>query len=78
MFFFYLLLTRSKTHVRVVLNTILEIRLLKAYDLIIKNRYETLKEVVYSVGINSRPYFNKKFESRFGIKPGELRKKYKK
>ena len=61
-----------------IVNTILEIRLLKAYDLIIKNRYETLKEVVYSVGINSRPYFNKKFESRFGIKPGELRKKYKK
>lgn len=61
-----------------IVNTILEIRLLKAYDLIIKNRYETLKEVVYSVGINSRPYFNKKFETRFGIKPGELRKKYRK
>jgi AraC-like DNA-binding protein len=28
--------------------------------------------------MNSRPYFNKKFEMRFGIKPGELRKKYKK
>ena len=61
-----------------IVNTILEIRLLKAYDLIIKNRYETLKEVVYAVGMNSRPYFNKKFEMRFGIKPGELRKKYKK
>ena len=61
-----------------IVNTILEIRLLKAYDLIIKNRYETLKEVVYSVGMNSRPYFNKKFETRFGIKPGELRRKYKK
>jgi len=60
-----------------IVNTILEIRLLKAYDLIIKNRYETLKEVVYAVGINSRPYFNKKFELRFGIKPGDLRKKYK-
>jgi len=60
-----------------IVNTILEIRLLKAYDLIIKNRYETLKEVVYAVGINSRPYFNKKFEMRFGIKPGDLRKKYK-
>ena len=59
-----------------IVNTILEIRLLKAYDLIIKNRYETLKEVVYAVGMNSRPYFNKKFEMRFGIKPGELRKKY--
>ena len=61
-----------------IVNTILEIRLLKAYDLIIKNRYETLKEIVYAVGMNSRPYFNKKFEMRFGIKPGELRKKYKK
>ena len=60
-----------------IVNTILEVRLLKAYDLIIKNRYETLKEVVYAVGINSRPYFNKKFELRFGIKPGDLRKKYK-
>ena len=59
-----------------IVNTILEIRLLKAYDLVIKNRYETLKEVVYAVGMNSRPYFNKKFEMRFGIKPGELRKKY--
>ena len=61
-----------------IVNTILEIRLLKAYDLVIKNRYETLKEIVYAVGMNSRPYFNKKFEMRFGIKPGELRKKYKK
>lgn len=61
-----------------IVNTILEIRLLKAYDLIIKNRYETLKEVVYAVGMNSRPYFNKKFEMRYGIKPGELRKKHKK
>jgi len=60
-----------------IVNTILEIRLLKAYDLVIKNRYETLKEVVYAVGMNSRPYFNKKFEIRFGIKPGELKKKYK-
>ena len=59
-----------------IVNTILEIRLLKAYDLVIKNRYETLKEVVYAVGMNSRPYFNKKFEMRFGIKPGELKKKY--
>ena len=61
-----------------IVNTILEIRLLKAYDLVIKNRYETLKEVVYAVGMNSMPYFNKKFEMRFGIKPGELKKKYKK
>ena len=60
-----------------IVNTILEIRLLKAYDLIVKNRYETLKEVVYAVGINSRPYFNKKFEIRFGIKPGDLKKRQK-
>ena len=54
---------------------ILEVRLLKAYELIIKNRYPTLNEVIYAVGMNSRSYFNKKFEVRFGLKAGELRKK---
>lgn len=57
-------------------NIILEIRLLKAYDYIINKKHETLNETVFSVGLNSRAYFNKRFESRFGIKPGELKKKY--
>ena len=58
------------------LQVILEIRLLEAYDAIIKNKYKTISEVMYSVGFNSRPYFYKKFEQRFGIKPGDLKKKY--
>jgi len=59
-----------------LVNVILEIRLLKAYELIVKNRYTTLKEVMYAVGINSRPYFYKKFQDRFGIKAGDLKNKY--
>jgi signal transduction histidine kinase/CheY-like chemotaxis protein/AraC-like DNA-binding protein/predicted negative regulator of RcsB-dependent stress response len=59
-----------------LVNVILEIRLLKAYELIVKNRYPTLKEVMYAVGINSRPYFYKKFQDRFGIKAGDLKNKH--
>jgi signal transduction histidine kinase/AraC-like DNA-binding protein len=51
---------------------ILEIRLLKAYNLIINNKQLSLNEVIYEVGLNSRSYFNKAFETRFGIKPGKL------
>ena len=58
-----------------IVNIILEIRLLKAYEYIVKNRFPTLNEVMYAVGINSRSYFSKKFEERFGLKVGELRKK---
>ena len=59
-----------------LVNVILEIRLLKAYELIVKNRYPTLNEVMYAVGINSRSYFHKKFQDRFGIKAGDLKNKY--
>ena len=55
---------------------ILEVRLLEAYDLIIKGTYQTLSEVVHAIGLNSRAYFYKSFEKRFGVKPGELMKKY--
>lgn len=58
-----------------VVKLILEIRLQKAYELIIKNKYATLMEVIYAIGLNNRSYFNKKFEERFGIKPGELQDK---
>jgi len=58
-----------------IVNIILEVRLLKAYECIVKNRFPTLNEVMYAVGINSRSYFSKKFEERFGLKVGELRKK---
>ena len=56
-------------------NIILEVRLLKAYEYIVKSKFPTINEVMYAVGINSRSYFSKKFEERFGLKVGELRKK---
>ena len=59
-----------------LVNVILEVKLLKAYELIVKNNFPTIKEVMFSVGINSRPYFYKKFNERFGIKIGELKNKY--
>ena len=62
--------------IRDSVNIILEIRLLKAYELIVKNRYPTLNEVMYAVGINSRSYFHKKFQDRFGIKAGDLKNKH--
>jgi len=61
-----------------LVNVILEVRLLKAYELIVKNKYTTIKEVMFAVGINSRPYFYKKFNERFGIKIGDLKSKYSK
>ena len=56
---------------------ILEIRLKKAYDLILRSQYQSINEVIYAVGLNSRSYFNKVFTDRFGVKPGELLKKKK-
>lgn len=53
---------------------ILEIRLLKAYELLLNKTCPTIKEVKYCVGINSSPYFNAKFTERFGISPSELLK----
>jgi CheY-like chemotaxis protein len=55
---------------------VMEVRLLQAYDFIVNKKYHTLNEVMYTVGINSRSYFNKKFEARFGIKPGVLMKNF--
>jgi signal transduction histidine kinase/DNA-binding response OmpR family regulator len=59
-----------------IVNIILEVRLLKAYDAIVKSLYHTISEVMYASGINSRSYFNKKFQQRFGITPGDLRRKH--
>ncbi len=53
---------------------ILEIRLLKAYNYIIENKFLTLNEVIFAVGLNSRGYFNKVFFKRFGLKPSDLMK----
>ena len=59
-----------------IINIILEIRLQTAYDYIVKNKYPTLNEVIYAVGINSRTYFNKKFHEKFGLKAGELKRRH--
>tara|TARA_B100000795_G_scaffold66064_1_gene45147 strand:- start:878 stop:3781 length:2904 start_codon:yes stop_codon:yes gene_type:complete len=59
-----------------IVNIILEVRMLKAYELIIKNIHPTLNEVIYAVGMNSRSYFSKRFEERFGIKAGDLKRKH--
>ncbi|AXG70670.1 sensor histidine kinase TmoS [Kordia sp. SMS9] len=53
---------------------VLEIRLLKAYEFIKSKRYKTISEVMIAIGINSRPYFYKAFEKRFGIKVGKIYK----
>lgn len=67
-----------KQHMGLTLsNLMLEIRLLTAYDYIVKRQKNTLNEVIYAVGLNSRTYFNTRFYKRFGIKPGELMKQYK-
>jgi signal transduction histidine kinase/DNA-binding response OmpR family regulator len=65
---------KSKLGLNLV-NIILEVRLLKAYEYIVKSKFPTINEVMYAVGINSRSYFSKKFEERFGLKVRELRKK---
>ena len=51
---------------------VLEIRLLKAYQLIEKKIYNSLVDVRYMVGIESASYFSRKFKTRFGISPSEL------
>lgn len=66
-------IVQSKTGLTLV-NIILEVRLLKAYELILKGVYTTMGEVMFAVGINSRAYFGKKFKERFGIKANELKK----
>ncbi|MFY0602722.1 MAG: response regulator [Flavobacteriaceae bacterium] len=54
---------------------ILEIRLLKAYDLIVTKKSVRVNDVMYEVGIYSSSYFSKCFYERFGIKPRDLIKK---
>jgi len=56
---------------------ILEIRLLKAYEMLKNMTRQTIGEVIYEVGFNNRSYFYRAFFKRFGIKPGELFKQYK-
>ncbi len=54
---------------------ILEIKLREAYKLIKSEKFGTISEVQYEVGITSPSYFSEKFKSRFGINPSELMRK---
>jgi AraC-like DNA-binding protein len=72
----FIQIVQEKTGLKPV-KLILEIRLRKAYDLIVNDNYDNISEVLYAVGLNSRSYFNKVFTKRFGLKPGELIKKCK-
>jgi signal transduction histidine kinase/AraC-like DNA-binding protein len=64
-------LVRSKVSLTPV-KLILEIKLLKAYELLKNRSYQTISEVVYESGFNDRSYFYRAFSKRFGIKPSEL------
>jgi signal transduction histidine kinase/CheY-like chemotaxis protein len=69
-------LVQSKTGIPPV-KVILEVRLLRAYELIKYSDFDTLTEIMYEVGVSSPSYFRKVFLERFGIKPGDLMKKNK-
>ena len=62
---------QSKTGLTPV-KIILEVRLTKAYELLQKKEFQTVKEVVYAIGLNSVTYFNRVFLNRFGIKAKDL------
>jgi signal transduction histidine kinase/DNA-binding response OmpR family regulator len=51
---------------------ILEVRLIKAYQMLKDHVHPTVSEVMYDVGIESASYFTTKFKERFGISPGKL------
>jgi len=55
-----------------VVQLVLEVKLQKAYELILNNKHPTLIEIVFAVGLSNRSYFNKKFKARFGLKPSDL------
>ena len=55
-----------------VVQYILEVRLQIARELLLTNTYYSAKEVMHQVGINSQSYFNRKFNERFGIPPGQM------
>ncbi|PCH73701.1 MAG: hypothetical protein COB98_10435 [Flavobacteriaceae bacterium] len=52
---------------------ILEIKLKEAYKLIQSQKYATISEARFKIGINSASYFTKKFKERFGITPSDLK-----
>lgn len=53
---------------------ILEIRLLKAYNVLKESKSIRILDVQRSIGIKSSTYFNKAFKERFGITPSSLQK----
>jgi signal transduction histidine kinase/AraC-like DNA-binding protein len=64
-------LLQSKTGMTPV-KIILEIKLLKAYEMLKSGKRQTIAEVIYESGFNDRSYFYRAFSKRFGIKPSEL------
>ena len=58
----------NKTPVKLIL----ELRLKKAYELLSTDKNIKIKEVQYSIGINSSSYFSKKFKEQFGYTPSDF------
>ncbi|SFD73109.1 Helix-turn-helix domain-containing protein [Algibacter lectus] len=58
----------NKTPVKLIL----ELRLKKAYELLSTDKNIKIKEVQYSIGINSPSYFSKKFKEQFGYSPSDF------
>ena len=74
-------LSRSMLHRKLIRLTgrsatqlITEIRLTRARELI-ENKVATVSEIAYMVGFTSPSYFNTVFKKRYGISPGEVKKK---
>ena len=51
---------------------ILELRLKKAFELLSVGPHLKIKEIQYSIGINSSSYFSKKFKEKFGYSPSHF------
>ena len=74
-------LSRSMLHRKLVKLTgksatdyIMEIRLNRAKELL-ENNVATVSEIAYKVGFNSTSYFHRAFKKRFGVSPGDIKKK---
>ncbi len=53
---------------------LIEFRLTKALELMQKDPHLSAKEVCFSCGFHSQPYFSKCFRKKFGFSPKQLRK----
>jgi|GEM_PF-1667554 len=63
-------------HNKTVNEYIKETKLLKACEYL-KNGHDSVSEIVYKVGFNSKSYFSRIFNDRFGMLPNQYRKKLK-